>query len=109
MRVVTQEQFIKEPCGIIYCTCIDSIFTGDLAIKEALRSADGKSWWALNITPWFKKENDVFSNYPHGEEIKTEAFFTDDAIYNYDKETMFAVFNKDEILGMIDRMKIAIK
>lgn len=106
MKVLTKEQFDKVPIGTIYCTCVNSAFTGNLSIKSEDRGP--KSWWALDIMPWLETEMDFIGDYKNGEEIKTEEFCTDDATYNYGDETMFAVFSKQEVADMIKRMQTAI-
>jgi hypothetical protein len=104
MRILTKEQFIKEPFGAVYCTCVNSCFTGELEIKDSKRSDDGESWYALGVAPWLTSEMDSFGEHPNGEEIETESFCTDDAVYNYDNKTMYAVFSKEELRGMIERL-----
>jgi hypothetical protein len=107
MKVLTKEQFMSAPYGTLYRTCVNSMFTGDLSIKHEPISEDGKSWWALDISPWLETEMDALLNQPCGEEVKTRAFCTDDAIYNYGAETMYAIFNKQEISDMVDRLNMA--
>lgn len=106
MKILTKAQFAETPLGTLYRTCINSVFTGELSIKSE-QLLENQSWWALNISPWLMTESDTLLDKPIGSEIQTEGFCTDDAIYNYDNETMFAVFNKQEIQDMIERLQSA--
>jgi hypothetical protein len=108
MRILTKEQLIKEPIGTVYCTCIDCCFTGELEIKQQLISDDGIAWYSLDVAPWMKTCLETFSDYKQGEEIPTEENCVDDATYNYDDKTMYAVFSKEEVKGMIERLNGAL-
>lgn len=103
MKILTAREFEKEPFNTLYIKFIPSMFIDQPAIKSEQRGSN--SWWALDLLPWvidddeFKiwKENNKY-------ELKTEDFCTDDAIYNYGNDTMYVVFDKEEVKGIINRL-----
>lgn len=106
MRILTGEEFMKEPYGAVYIMFQPAIFIEQPAIKSEARDTEfGKTWWATNILPWFIDG----VNYNTKQEIKTEGFCTDDAIYNHDDNMMYAVFNKEEVADMISRLQGALE
>ena len=112
MRILTAQEFCKEPYGTVYVQYKPHIFIGQPEIKSEPRGEKfGKSWWATDILPWAKGDSDSeaekeFDKWDkdHRYEIETEGFCTDDATYNHDEDIMYAVFNKDEVKGMINRL-----
>lgn len=117
MRILTAEQFTKEPYGTVYTTFVDNDF-GGISVKDSQRGEPfGNSWWATDVLPWVKNDEDKFGmrledglwvkvgkiNY----KIETEMVCTDDAIYNHNDDMFYAVFDKDEINGMISVLQDA--
>ena len=110
MRLLSAEEFRKEPYGTVYCMYKPQIFLNQLKIKAEPRGDKfGNSWYAINLIPWaigntseesskelYKGEGD--STY----EIKTEVFCTDDATYDHADHIKFATFNKKEVIAMIN-------
>lgn len=106
MRILNKEQFKQEPYGTVYCLWIPDMFTDNLSIKRSARGEEfGESWWALDVIPWSDEDSREKDG---GHFVRTEAFCTDDAIYNHDDEVRFAVFDKKEVVGMIDRLTRAL-
>lgn len=104
MRILTSEQFEKEPVGTVYCHWIPSMYTGEVQIKGSRRGSE-QSWWDLSLLPWIKDENERFEQ---NKEIETEDLCTDNATYNYDKKQLWCVFNKEEVVGIISRLQKAL-
>lgn len=109
MKILTAEQFLKEPYGTVYIHYKPCVFIGEPKIKSEPRG--DKSWWTISVLPWVTADSDSEVNDELNKgleysyyEIETEEFCTDDAIYNYDKDMLYAVFNKDEVKRMIDRL-----
>lgn len=103
MRILTAEEFNKEPYGIVYIRFVPLMFIGEPKIKSEPRG--GTSWWATDILPWVT-DDEEFNEWEKykGYELETEGFCTDDATYNYDSKDLYVVFNKDEVKGMINRL-----
>jgi len=112
MRILTPEEFTKEPYGTVYIKFIPRMYVEQPGIKSEPRGEKfGSSWWAIDVLPWVKGKSDSeadneFNEWDknHGYELETEGFCTDDAIYNHDDNILYAVFNKAEVRGMIDRL-----
>lgn len=104
MRIPTPEQFLEEPYGITYIQFVPEMYIGDLAIKSEDRGIN--SWYATDIVPWVI-DNEEFKNWRNDKsyELKTESFTTDDAVYNYDDNVLYVVFNKQEVRNMINRLQ----
>lgn len=106
MRIVTAQEFIKEPYGTVYIGFVPAMYVDQPKIKSEPRGEKfGQSWWATDILPWVTddtefEEQEKFKNY----ELETEGCCTDDAIYNHNEDTLYIVFNKQEVKGMIDRL-----
>lgn len=110
MKILTKEQFSEMPDGTLFCTCIDSAFTGQPMIKVN-DMLTGKTWaYSLDVLPWLANGKIGFQEcdgYASGGEIETEEFCVDDSIIDYDDGTLFAVFSKQEISEMIQRLQNA--
>lgn len=112
MRILTAQEFIKEPYGTVYVHYKPQMFLGEPKIKSKPRGDKfGKSWWATNILPWVKGDSDIeadeqFNEWDknHSYELETEGFCTDDATYNHDDDMLYAVFSKEEVKDMINRL-----
>ncbi len=112
MRILTAKQFTKEPYGTVYIQYQPQIFIGQLEIKSEPRGDKfGQSWWATSILPWVKGGSDIeveeeFNKWDknHSYELETEDFCTDDATYNHNDDILYAVFSKEEVKGMINRL-----
>lgn len=112
MRILTAQEFIKEPYGTVYIQFVPRMFVGEPKIKSEPRGQEfGESWWATDILPWAKGDSDTeadeeFAEWDrnHNYELETEGFCTDDATYNHDDDLLYAVFNKDEVKDMINRL-----
>ena len=110
MRLLSAEEFKKEPYGTVYCMYKPQIFVNQLKIKSEPRDkAFGESWYAIDLIPWAmgSTSEETFRELLRGEkdstyEIKTETFCTDDATYNYADHMKFATFNKKEVATMIN-------
>jgi hypothetical protein len=103
MKILSGEEFFKMPYGTLYINFVPETFTGSLKIKSEFRS--DTSWWATDILPWGQEgEFYKIKNYSGNDEIKTEGFCTDDAIYNHKNDMLWAVFDKNEIKEMIERL-----
>lgn len=110
MRLLSAEEFKKEPYGTVYCMYKPQIFLGQLKIKsEPSGDEFGDSWYAVDLMPWAigNTSEESFKELYRGEcnstyEIKTEAFYTDDAIYNHADHIKFATFNKKEVITVIN-------
>jgi hypothetical protein len=106
MRIVKAKDFIKEPYGTVYIKFVPEMYVEQPKIKTEPRGElYGNSWWATDILPWVK-DDEEFSEWKKfsGYELETEGFCTDDATYNHSDEIMYAVFSKDEVKGIIDRL-----
>ena len=103
MRILTPKQFLDEPLGVVYVHFIPTTFVRDLSIKREERGKD--SWYATNIVPWVSEESE-FDKWEKDNlyELETEGFTTDDATYNHD-DILYAVFNKEEVSSMIERLQ----
>lgn len=119
MKILTAEQFIKEPYGTVYTTFILNDF-GGLCVKDSARGEPfGRSWMVTDVLPWLKNDEDYFGYVlvdgkwqeyiKINSKIETETVCTDDATYNYDDDVLFAVFDKDEIEDMIKVLKEALE
>jgi len=112
MRILTAQEFTKEPYGTVYIQYKPHMFIGQPEIKSEPRGEKfGQSWWTTNILPWIEGNNDVEVNNElkqwddwHQYELPTEGFCTDDATYNHDDAILYAVFSKEEVKGMINRL-----
>jgi hypothetical protein len=103
MRILTNKEFAKEPYGIVYVEFIPMMFAGNPKIKTEPRGTE--SWWATDVLPWVIDEEEIREYKKNNHyELQTEGFCTDDAIYNYNDDRLFAVFDKTEVKGMIDRL-----
>jgi len=108
MRLLSAEEFKKEPYGTVYCMYEPQIFLNQLKIKSEPRGDNfGDSWYAVDLIPWAigNTSEESFKELYKGEgdstyEIKTEVFCTDDATYNYADHMKFATFNKKEVATM---------
>lgn len=102
MRILNAQQFLKEPYGTVYIQFIPTMYIEQPKIKSEPRGIN--SWWATSILPWADdeefKEEKKYENY----ELETEGFCTDDATYNHDDSILYAVFNREEVKGMINRL-----
>lgn len=55
MRILTAQEFIKEPYGTVYTHYKPQMFLGEPCIKSEPRGGKfDKSWWATNVLPWVK-------------------------------------------------------
>lgn len=112
MRILTPQEFMKEPYGTVYIKWVPQMFIEQPKIKSEPRGEKfGQSWWATDILPWIKGDSDVEVNEEfaewdkyHNYQLPTEEFCTDDAIYNHDDNVLYAVFNKEEVRDMINRL-----
>ena len=113
MRILKPEEFIKEPYGTVYVKYVPHMFIDSICIKSEPRGEEfGESWWATSLLPWVEAEDseDESNILREWEEsgseynISTEGFCTDDAIYNYKDNILYAVFDKNEVKGMINRL-----
>lgn len=110
MRILTANEFVKEPYGTVYIQYIPKMYMGNLHIKSEPRGTSGKSWWALDALPWVIDDEEFNKQALDNKyDMKTEDFCTDDAIYNYDDSYMYVVFNKYEVKNMINRLKKTIE
>lgn len=106
MRILKPEEFIKEPNGTVYVKYTPHMFIDQISIKSEPRGE--KSWWATELLPWVEcdsssEENVILSNWEKYNDIPTEGFCTDDATYNHNN-ILYAVFDKNEVRGMINRL-----
>lgn len=108
MKILTAEQFLEEPYGVTYIQFIPQIYVGELAIKSEERGIN--SWWSTGILPWVV-DDEEFEKWRQDKtyKLKTEGFTTDDAIYNHEDNVLYAVFNKEEVQGMIDRLQESLR
>lgn len=112
MRILTAEQFTKEPYGTVYIKYVPHMYIEQPKIKTEPRGEKfGQSWWAIDVLPWIKGDSDVEVDNElkewdqwHDYELPTEGFCTDDAIYNHDDKILYAIFSKEEVKNMIDRL-----
>lgn len=112
MRILTSEQFEKEPYGTVYILYKPHSFIGQPEIKSEPRGEKfGSSWWMTSLLPWVKGDSDSEVDKEFDEwnknlsyEIETEGFCTDDATYNHNDDILYAVFSKEEVKGMINRL-----
>ena len=103
MRILTAEEFNKEPYGIVYIHFTPEMYVGEPKIKSEPRGES--SWWATDVLPWVKDDEEFdewkkFKEY----ELETEGFCTDDATYNHDDNCLYVVFSKQEVKGIINRL-----
>ena len=97
MRILTREQLLNEPSGTVYTTYMPDLYTGgELHIKV-------ENNCNLELLPMheFGTENDV---------NRQTNWATDDLniIADYDKNQLFAVFNKSEVMKMINCLSWAL-
>ena len=112
MRIVKAKEFTKEPYGTVYIQFKPQVYIGQPHIKSEPRGERfGNSWWATDVLPWVKGNDDSeaygeFAEWDrdHKYELETEGFCTDDAIYNHDDDILYVVFNKEEVRGIINRL-----
>lgn len=102
MRILNEAEFLKEPFGTVYAYFKPRAYVSELKIKDGYRSEN--SWWATDIMPWVNDEEFDKHNDYAGNEYLSEEFCTDDAFYDHDKDTLYAVFDKQEVKDMIDRL-----
>ena len=96
MKILDKEEFSKVPFGTVYISYVPNCFSGLPKIKSEHRG-DG-SWWATDLLPWTEFDDTVIEQ---GIDIETIEFCTDDSLWDYGKDAMFAVFSKREVLRMI--------
>lgn len=112
MRILTAQEFIKEPCGTVYIHYESHTFIGQPKIKNRSKGEkDDSSWWLINVLPWIKGDNNTEIEEEldewdrnHSYELITEGFYDNDTIYNHDDNMLYAVFNKEEVKCMINRL-----
>nr|DAR20217.1 MAG TPA: hypothetical protein [Caudoviricetes sp.] len=96
MRILTREQLLGEPSGTVYAEYVLDFIKEDLHIKVGNNCN-------LNIIPTheYGTEKDV---------NRQTNWSTDDLniIVDYDKNQLFAVFNKSEIMKMINCLSWAL-
>lgn len=110
MRILTAKEFLKEPYGTVYIHYTPQMFIDQPKIKSEERGGD--SWWATNVLPWIEADSCteaseiLFEQEEQGGTyvIPTSGFCTDDAVYNHDDDMLYAVFNKEEVIAMINRL-----
>lgn len=97
MRILTREQLLNEPSGTVYTTYMPDFYTnGELHIK-----VENNCNLELLPTHEFGTEKDV---------NRQTNWATDDLniIADYDKSQLFAVFNKSEVMKMINCLSWAL-
>lgn len=90
MRILTKEQLLKEPSGTVYAEYVSDFIKEDLHIKVGNNCN-------LNIIPTHEYSTEKDAN-------RQTNWSTDDLniIADYDKNQLFAVFNKSEVMKMIN-------
>lgn len=96
MRILTKEQLLKEPSGTVYAEYVSEF------IKENLHIKVGNNC-NLDLVPTYEygTEKDIH---------RQTNWSTDDLniIADYDKNQLFAVFNKSEVIKMINCLSWAL-
>ena len=96
MRILTREQLLKEPSGTVYTTYITNYVVGELHIKVGNNCN-------LELIPThdYGTEKDV---------NRQTNWSTDDLniIADYDKNQLFAAYNKSEVMKMINCLSWAL-
>lgn len=90
MRILTKEQLLKEPSGTVYATYVSNFINENLHIKVGNNCN-------LDLVPAYE--------YGTKKDIRRQTnWSTDDLniIADYDKNQLFAVFNKSEVMKMIN-------
>jgi hypothetical protein len=110
MRILTAKEFTKEPYGTVYIHYKPISFIGQPKIKSKPRGEEfGDSWWVTDILPWVSDNKELYELQEDQKyELRTERFCTDEAIYNHDDNLLYVVFSKEEVIGMINRLKLCI-
>jgi len=114
MRVITAKQLEQEPYGTVYSNFTPNVF-GELAVKSEQRGHGTESWWAVYVTPFFENDGDMVGEIDNkstlvlGKEVIMSTTCTDDASYNYDEDSLFAVFNNREVRDMISVLENALE
>jgi len=113
MRILSLEQFCKEPEGTLFSCYDGGSNDGDLMVKTGYFEWEGKPTFngIVRLTPDFETQEyeDFYSGSPS--EIRkyyTECFSTDTAECDFDKAQLFAVYSKEEIRRMIDVLTYAL-
>lgn len=107
MRILNLDQFCKEPNGTVYSIFNGGFAEGKIYVKTGYYEWNGKPTFngVVCLTPSLEKEmyDEIYSGEP-SETVSyyTECFSTDIAECDYNKDTLFAVFSKEEIRRMID-------
>lgn len=106
MKILTPQEFIKQPNGTVYIKYTPHTFIDQISIKAESRGE--KSWWTTTLLPWVgcdsdAEQHDILSNWEKHNDIPTQEFCTDDAIYNHN-EILYVVVDKNEVREMIDRL-----
>lgn len=96
MRILTREQLLKEPSGTVYTTYITNYVDGELHIKVGNNCN-------LELIPTYEYGTDKDVN-------RQTNWSTDDLniIADYDKNQLFAVYNKSEVMKMINCLSWAL-
>lgn len=107
MRIITAQEFIKEPYGTVYIQYKPNYYIDQPKIKSEPRGEKfGQSWWATDILPWVTNDDEFIEREKSDSryELETEGFCTDDAIYNHNDDILYVVFNKEEVKEIISRL-----
>ena len=96
MRILTKEQLLKEPSGTVYATYVSDFINENLHVKVGNNCN-------LDLVPAYE--------YGTKKDIHRQTnWSTDDLniIADYNKNQLFAVFNKSEVMKMINCLSWAL-
>lgn len=99
MQILTKAEFLHCPNGTVFAEWVPSMMTSQIKIKTGYyesKSPDfkGPHWnGELSLEPFMQKECG---------EISTNWCTFDGADADYDEDQLFAVFNKSEVMQMIN-------
>lgn len=111
MKIVDLPTFLAMPAGTIYAKYQPCIF-GDIAIKD---ESWEKTWWYQELsTPWFAGREDsgawmdTLTAIEKGEPSPPMDHLTTMRDGLYDAKQLFAVWERDDLEGLIGRLQQAL-
>ncbi len=117
MKIVDLESFLRMPAGTVFAPYKPCVFTDRFKIKTDTGSMVdplfGEPFWgflgAMSLEPDFKMSEECGHGPFECGKYKTEWCISDDSTADYLEEEMFAVFEPDEIVQLIEVLRWALR
>jgi hypothetical protein len=114
VKIVDLPTFLSLPAGTIYAKYEPCIF-GDLHIKdESVAAGEVGTWWYQDLIPWFTTSTDSLSyldaldKVQAGEPSPQLDYSSTSKDGLYEKDQLFAVFERRDVEALIERMQSAL-